>query len=315
MALGEAIGGLVGGIAGLAGLGGKGGKSEMKQAAGIWKTLKESNFDFRSLTAPQLRVLGEMMPEVYSAIVPPEAQQITEPGEGREAQLGALSQVQDVAAEGLPAADRQAILEAQQAAAQLQQRGTEATLQNLAARGRLGGGTELAARLAAGSEGANIGADLAGQASAESALRRLAAAGQAGQMGGQLRGADVQTELANKQFVERFNELVAQMQTQAAAQNAAARERAQQYNLQTRQRVGEANPLLKYQTELGNIERQNLLRGQQFGQQATKIAGQSGALGQLGGYKEKRRAQNIGAITDIGAGLGGVGGAALGFGF
>jgi hypothetical protein len=134
----------------------------------------------------------------------------------------------------------------------------------------------------------------------------------ASQAAGQLRGQDIGVASQNAAIANRYAELFASMKTQEAQDAANARRQASMYNLGTTQRVGEANTLNRYNTMLANIERQNALRNQLFGQQLAKTQGLSGAYSDYGAYKDQQQATKAQAITGIGQGVGGLAGGALG---
>lgn len=310
------VGGAIGNIAVLAGAAGKGGLGEYKQIPDLWRKLKESDFDFRSLSAPELQVLAQYSPELYQAVVPREFQQVQDSPGLRQTQMGALDRLQQASTGDLPILERQAQQQAQRGILGSYKTAQEDALQQLAQRGRLGAGDEIQARLAAGSQAQNLAADMGSQIAGDNANRRLGLQQTVGQMAGGLRGQDFQNRLANAEITNRFNELAAGYQNQAAQYNAGARERAQGAREGLKQNVADTNVMNRYGTTLENLNRQNALRDQLFGQQVTKTQGLSGALGQLGWAKDAEKAAKAQAIRGIGQGLGqtagGLGGLGLG---
>jgi hypothetical protein len=307
----DAVGGLIGGIAVAAGAAGKGGAKEHKKAAQVWEKLQLSNFDFRSLDAPELRVLAEQMPEIYQAVVPAEFQQIAESG-ARADQVGALGQMQAIAREGLPVEDRLAAQEAGRAVTSTAAAAQEDALRRIAARGQLGSGDEIQAQLAGAQQGSNLARDLGSDLARQSALRRMSAIGQAGQMAGQLRAQDTSRAAQNAAIANRYAELFSSMKTQEAQDAAQSRQAAQNYNVGTRQQIGNANTANAYSTALENLNRQNALKNQQFGQQVTKTSGLSSAYNALAAYKDAMQQQKANAIVGAGESGGGIGDSLLG---
>lgn len=313
MALGGGgIGGAIGGLVGTA-IAGKGGEGSLRQAFEIFNKLETSNFDMRSLSPPEIRVFAEAFPQVYDAVIKgqPTLPEVSQ--EGRGAQLWGLSRFETIAREGLPTAQRMAVDEAQRQVAGGSRAIEDQILQDMAQRGRLGGGDEIAARLAGASASQNLAAEQ-GRNVAEMSLQNMLAGTQgAFGAGGQIRASDEAMSRSRADAMNRFNELASTLGTNAAAANAAARERVMMFNVGTRQRTGEESALARYGTEESNINRQNALRGQKFGQEVTKATGESNALTDIADLQEKRRLQTIMAAQSIGQGAGGAAGGAFGF--
>ena len=310
---GGALGGLGGAIGGLIGyaLAGQGGKGEFEEIVRLWRAIQDPAFDFRSLTPPQLRVVAELSPEIYEARVPHEVKLAVDSPETRAAQMRSLGYLEQVREEGLPLQDRLRAQELQREVARENRNAQMQVFRNLAERGRLGGGEELAGRMIANQQGAELsrgfGIDLAQMA----IKNRLRGAMAAGSLGGQIRGEDIALSSRNADAINRFNEFVATLGTQAARDAALARQQAQGYNVGQRQRVADTNPLLRYETEQANLDRQNRLRQALFSSQLARAGGLEGALGGLGGFKERRRAERIALGQAVGEGVGGAAGLGL----
>lgn len=309
-ALGGGAGSLIGGIAVLAGAGGKGGIRDANKAKDIWKKLETSDFDFRSLDAPELLFLQRMDPELYTAIVPEQFREIEE-SPFRQDQQRALDILRRQAETGETELDRIQRLEAMDAISGAQARGTEDALRGAARRGALGSGDELRYRLAAGGQATQLAAELGRSAVADAALRRLQAAGTYGAAAGQARGMDLERSGRNADIANRFSEIYSQMKTDEARENAAARERAQAYNLGRQAEVSDANILNRYNVGLENLERQNQLRDQLFQQNLLKTQGIAGSYLDRAGFKEREKAAKERALVGTGAG----GGQAAGYGY
>lgn len=304
--IGQGVGSLAGGIANLAGLAGPGGEDKYRDALRVWEKLQTSDFDMRSLSPPELRVVAEVFPALYDAAVPTEMQEIAGSPEAREAQVESLTGMRELGRTGLTDVDRLSNVRAQEAMAQSSRREREAVLRNLAARGQLGGGDELQARLATTGEQANQASDMGARLAEQAALRRVGAMGSAGQMAGQLRAADVGEQTARADVSQRFNELVYGALNRANQQNAAMQQQADMWNAGNVQNIANQNELARYQSQLSDIERQNRLRAGSFGQDVTKAEGQTGALKTLGGYKDQQQANRISGIQGAAEGAGGI---------
>ena len=306
MALGSAVGGLLGGIGILGGLGGKGGKKDLNTIKDLWLRLQNSDFDFTKLTYPERQMVQQMMPEVYNAIVPDEVKLAQEQQGPRDAQVRALARIEEVAGQGLPLQDRIAAERAQGAISQ-EMRGRDlAVLRNLAARGGVGSGDEAQLRMAANASAGNLARDL-GTSLQESALnRRMAAIGQSAGQAGALRGDDFGVAAFNADAANRFNQQVASAQTEAARYGAGARERAQGYNTETRQRLADETATGRLGLGVQQQGREDDLLSELFGQNVTRLQGLTGAYGALADWKDRDRARKEQAIAGIGKGVGGL---------
>jgi hypothetical protein len=314
MGIFSGLGSLVGGIANQFGAAGEGGMDTRKQAAEIFAQLQQSNFDYRSLSPPQLRVLGELEPQLYDAIVPPEARMVQDSAEGRAGQLQAVQGLGEIAAGGMPLVDR---LAAERSAREVQdasRAANEDVLRQMAARGDLGAGDELQARMQANQYSQNAGADLAAQNAEMAALRRLAATGQLGQTAGALRAGDVAVSGKNADIINRFNELFLQNKQQQARDAAMERARVQAANVGRAQDVGDFNAQARYGTERDNLTRQNDLRGRSFDQSlSTRAYGQSGALQGLANAQDAEQRARAEGIVGMGRGVGQIGDSIYGY--
>jgi len=299
-----ADGGIAGGIAGL--VNADTGRGAYRDAIRVFRKLQLSDFDMRALSPPELQVLAQFMPELYSAVTPEGFEQIADSPEVRARQMRSLGQLGEVAEEGEPLVDRLSRQEASRSVMGAAQAAQLDALRNIAARGQLSSGDEIQARIAGNQGVQNLAADLGSDAATQAALRRIAAARDVGQLAGQVRGQDINLRGRNVDIANRFKELFSAIKTQEARDNAAARERAQAYNVGTRQRVGEENERARYGVNLENLERQNYLRNLLFGQGLAKATGLSKAFTNQGDFQERvgqRRTEGVGQIgggvTDI----------------
>jgi hypothetical protein len=310
--IGSGVGGLVGGIAALA-LQGKSGTSQYKEAVAVIKKLKESEFDYRALSAPELRILGQYSPQLYSAIVPAEAQKVLGSPQARESQVKSLGTMEQVRDQGDTLLDRLGTEKANQQVLGSANAANEGVLRNLASRGQLGGGDELQARLAANQGIENNAADLSSNLAEQRALRKISGAQGAASLAGNIQEADVGQQKMNADYITRLNEITSQQRTEAAKSNAAAQTAAQASNTENRQRIGDSNALLQYGTAKSNLERQNALKGQSFDERARKAGMLSGALQALGGAYDTQNANQTKALVGVGQGAGGAAGGIFGF--
>jgi len=299
--LGGLGGALGGGLASL--ISGSGGERERNKAPKLFEELIDPPFDMSDLTAPELRSAGQYNPETYESVAT-EVQGVEDSPALRAAQLQALGQLQQIGQEGLPLSERLAAQEQQRGLAQTHKGLQEAALQGLAARGRLSGGMELAARMAAGQQSSELargqGADLA-QMAVGNRLRGIA---DSGQLAGQVRGQDQQQRLANSEMINRYNMALTGRQEGAAANAAQARNQAQLYNLGERQRIADTNVSNRYGTAQYNQANQNSLKQNQFGNQLARASGQANALQHKAKGQDAKLDQRIGLGRGLGRAVG-----------
>lgn len=312
--IGEALGGLggaIGGIAVLAGAAGKGGKQDYENALRLWQKLQTPGFDMSTLTAPELQMVAQMQAQQYSPQVSGQLALGEESPQARQAQVRALQQMQQVAQEGLPQADALAAQEMQRQAGAAHQRYTQAALNQLAAQGRLGGGADIAARLGAGQQAAELARGVSSDINRDAMMRRLQAIQQSGQFASGLRGQDIDFSMRNALERNAYNQWLSGLNTNVAAQNALARERAQNYNVGTAQGIANQNVANRYANQERNQQYLNQLRQQGFTNDVTRTQGLAGAFYNYGDLKERERAAKAQNIQNIGQGLGkGIGGIA-----
>ena len=308
---GSGIGGIIGGLGVLGGLGGSGGEKQRAQALKVWQDLQLANFDMSKIPAPELRIFAQEYPQTYDAIIQGQPQQVQDSATGRGAEVTALGRFNQIAQEGLPTAERLAAEGAQRGLQNQYQANQESILSDLASRGRLSAGDEIAARMAGQQGTQNLAAQFGSQLAQQAAGNRIMGAQQAGAMGSQLRGEDVALGTTNANFMNRFNEIASNMMTQAARDNAMARERGQAGNVARAQHVGEANVTGGYEAALANLNRGNALRQQGFNNQVTKTQGISNALLQDAFARDEQRRNREQALVGAGQGIGGLAGGAL----
>ena len=280
-----------------------GGDREAQEALNVIRQVQEPNFDFSRLTPPQLRFVAAIDPVFFDAQVPEEVK-VAVRSPIRDRQIRQLDFFERVADEGLPLEDRLAAESAADAVARERSRAQEAVLSNLAARGRLGGGQELQARLLAGQGQTELEAQL-GRGLAQEALgRRFQGALTAAQLGGELAGAEEQLSQNQAETINRFNELAANLRQQAAFQNARAQQEANFINARERQRIEEANALLPFQTAIAERDQFNQLQQQLANFRAGQGLRESQALERAAAREDIRAGREEAAITRLGAGLG-----------
>lgn len=202
----------------------------------------------------------------------------------RAAQMQALRSLMAVGeADGMDPQSRAALMQSQAQAAREQRAAQGALRQDFAARGRSGGGTELALRAAAGQQAANANSMAGVQAAADARTRALQSLMQGASLAGQVRGADYGQ----------------------AADRAQALDRVAEYNARNQQAVRGRN-----------IDRAADAQQRTFNNRMARAGGQAGAMqgqAEMSLANAQRRANQGYALGGaIGTGIGAVGGGFLG---
>ena len=242
-------------------------------------------------------IVGEYRPEVEQALnlSPTEMENISIDEAIKRQQMDSLSGLGEIAEGGLTEGDKAAARDIQREVNQNAEARRKAILQNMAQRGVLGSGMELAAQLDSAQDAADQQSRASDALQQQAQARALAALQQSGAMAGQIRGqefseqADIakakdainQWNVANQQSINSRN---VQAQNQAQAANLAARQ------AQEDQRAALANQQQMYNKQLLQQQYQNEL------QRASGLAGQYQAQGQLAQQAGAAQAQMIGGI-------------------
>jgi len=313
---GSVLGGLGsfgGGILGMLTAPGGGDKFREK-ALQIVLALQDPNFDYSKISFPELAMVAEMYPQLYAAVVPQEIQTAADSPEMRAAQERGLARLEQTATEGYSTPER---IAGQEAGRTIQQEGTrlrDQALSQLAQRGRAYGGDALQASLAGNQQAMELARGLGADMSRYGADRRAGAAQAAAGLAGGIRGQDLARRQAAVDSINRRNEFIASLGTQANAANAAARERAQGYNVGTRQGLNTQSQLGRYDTNKYNQAYGNQLLQTLWGDQATKAGMTMQQYNMMGLAADQDRAAHIQTYQNAGQGLGQAGGGLLSLG-
>ncbi len=298
----------------ISGLFGEGGRGEYEQVQQLWQALQTPEFDLRDLPPPLLQIARERFPEEYEAKIAQQARMPQEGPEGRQAQTENLQYLASVRDQGLPMAERLRGQELQRTVAGEHHRAVGRGIEDLAQRGRMGGGTEAAMRMAAAQQAAELSRGLGSDLAREGVQNRFRGALATGEQAGAMRLQDLATSSAQSNAFNRFNEFVSTLDTQAAARSAQERSQVQAANVGTAQRVSDTNAMSQYMTSLQNLQRQNALTQQSFGNEAMKLGGQTGALQNLATAKYGEQAAGGKFFSDLLKGGTNILGAAVGAG-
>jgi hypothetical protein len=215
---------------------------EMAKNRELWDQLKLPSIEEQQIILQNPDLMGEYTPEQIQAMelnvsamegIRPDEQAVSE-------QRKALESISEVAEGGLTEADKAAARQVNREVSQQAQARQKAILNAMASRGTLGSGMELAAQLQ-GEQQSIDQASRAGDALTQQAqARALQAIGQQGSLAGQMR----------------------QQQYGEQSDLARARDAINQFNLQNRQRVSEANIGNRNQAQMTNLQARQALENQ-----------------------------------------------------
>lgn len=242
---GAAMGGIPGAIAG-----GVGGfvLGEDDKSADIYNQMIE---EAKRIPLPTLR---QYFPELYQQVVAinPELEQAVTLGPSqmagigtdpalRQAQLNALGKLQEIGENGMTASDRAAYARMESDINTNLQGQQGAIMQNLAARGMAGGGSELVARQLATQQAANRQAQLGMDLRAQAEQRALQALIQGGQLAGNMQTQDFQQKSAQAQAADAIAKFNAQNTQAVRGNNVNRTNDFRMHEAQERQRIADAN--------------------------------------------------------------------------
>ena len=222
----------------------------------------------------------------------------------RQAQVGALEQLQDVAnQDGLTAMDRARLADITDAE-NVEERGQrEAIEQNARERGIGGSDFMLASKLINNQEAANRAARKGTDVAAIAEQRVLDAMQAAGQMGGQLNESEFAQQAKVKAAQDAINQFNTANRQQVEGSNVGARNVAQQSNLTEKQRMSDVNTT----NENANRERNANLIQQKFQDEMAKASAKAGVYQNWGNSAQQvannRYGSQMGMVgTALGAG-------------
>jgi hypothetical protein len=286
-------------------------ESERERIAQLLNSIQDPNFDERNINPEDIALLQKFVPETapYIKEIAPQTVQAMSQGavQGREAQLQSLGMFQKLMQQGY---DPQTAMEMSRA-----QRGASAeaasarqTAQTEAARRGFGGGPSFY-QAGAAQAGQDRMAQMQSQALADAAQRRMSAAGQAANLGGDIRASDINLERGNIDIINAYNQRMAASQQDWANQGANVRNAATLRNIGEEQRIDEANKSNRYNAALGNQSRQNTLAQQKYNNAMGRVTGQTAQAQWAAQNAQDNAATNNRAIqsaTDLAANMGGL---------
>jgi hypothetical protein len=313
MALGEALGNVVGGILGnnAAKADRKNAKAAMKQAAAVYDQIGLPPDVSKELILKEFRQIGILTPELEEDLnqtIPESQFDKIKPNEAlsRE-QLASVGGLKLLSKTGIGAEDRAALNEMRSRLRQDEQASTQALLQKLQSQGMGGSGAALMASLGNSQQAANLASREADALAANQSTARRQALTELGRAAGEMQNQQFNRESQIATAMDERNRFLAENSIARQTSNVQSLNAAQLRNLQEQQRVSDAN------IQQANDEKQRQANAQfnQYGQKLQWAGGKSGQLSGLGNFYTKTADSKAQAQKDIGAGIGGLGDAAM----
>jgi len=238
---------------------------------------------WQEYTPEELKSMGELTPEAYQASM------IEEDPRLMGQQSAYLNQLKALADSGMSDEDAAVFDQAQRQSGQQARGAREATMANMAARGVAGSGMELLSKELANQQAAERSrASMMDQAAASARQKALYTQAYGGELGSQ-RDQGFRSEAANKDILNRFNELNVGSRNTAAAQN-----------LANRQAIANQNVAGRNQGQQYNLEGRRGANQQGFANQMAKLGGVTQAMGT---QAQSHLAQSEANAATRGAGL------------
>lgn len=308
---GTAMGGALGGIIGDSAARGSqdAANNAILQSQAILAQVQIPSPEALQVVLEHLQQQGQLTPELQIALT----QQASELGnfvpnqDQQDAQKAALQSMIQTGRAGLNASDRAELQQIRNQTAQQVKGQEQAILQNMAQRGMGGSGEELAARLMAGQQGAELANTQGNQLAAQAQQRSLQALAQSGQLAGQMTQADFSRAQQIAQAQDAINRFNTGNSQQVQAANVLAKNQAQEANLKEKQRIADTNVDLQNKQQMYN--KQVLV--DDFERRFRKATGQSSNLVSAIAPMFNQEAQATrNKFAGLGAALGGGAGAA-----
>lgn len=256
----------------------------------------------QQITLEHLRSAGQLTPAMEEAILQQqsEMQGISTDPRLKEAQMKALSQLQQMGETPLTAVETAELNNIRRSTSQQAQARQESILQNMAQRGMGGSGSELAAALSSSQASADRASQEGDRTAAMAQQRALEAIAGAGRMGGQMRDQDFSEQARIAQAQDAINHFNTMQRSGVQTRNVSATNDSRRHNLDNDQRISDANTGLTNKQQVYNKE----LIAKQYEMEMEKRRAAAAALtGQAKNHQDEG-ARESKMYTDIGSGIG-----------
>jgi len=276
-------------------------EAAQKRALALLQAVETPSVEEQKAILEELRVIGEYNPEALQAIGldPSAMEQVSADPAVVQQQMDALKQVSEVAEGGYTEGDKAAMRDVKREVNQNARARQKSILNEMAQRGVLGSGMELAAQLKGDQQSIDAEASASNKAIQQAQARALQAATMKGSMAGQLRSQDVGEQTAAARAKDAINQFNVANRQRVMGQNVAGRNQAQAANLAAQQAASDANIRMRNQNELRNKE----LLQQRFQNEIQRAGGQAQAQQQLGATQQAGHNTIGGMYAGIGGGI------------
>lgn len=252
----------------------------------------------QKLILEMLASQGDLSPEMLQALSldPAAMESVFASPETIDAQRDSLNLLQEISQSGLTEGDKAVAREIQRQTSSSDMARRKSILNDMAQRGVLGSGAELAAQLQGLQESQESQAEANDRLMKEAQARQLQALSQSGQLAGQMRGQEFGEGSARAEASDAIKRFNLQNQQRVMDTNVGNRNQAQQFNLANKQRIADTNVGLKNAQQQSN---KSLLQ-QQFQNQmqlANARANRQSQLGQTQQAGHNAVATGIGGIA------------------
>lgn len=297
-------GAVIGAGAGIAGgiAANKSAKKAAKKAAKVWDGLETPDIGDQRIYLEDMVQQGVYTPAEAEAILAQDsAMGGVEADQGlRDAQMGALQQLQEYGTEGMTATDKAQLSRIQSNQAANERGSREAILQDQSQRGMGGSGNELAAQLMNQQSSAGNRNLEELEIAAQSQQNRMAGMQSAGQMAGQMSAQDFNQQVMKAQAADAVNQFNTNARQSASNINMENRNNAQLTNLGERQRVSDANTAQRNMQQQYNKELVQKDFDNKFNVAANKSSAIAGQATQIAAANQNTQ-NMIGGIIQAGA--------------
>lgn len=234
------------------------------------ETIPPAAFDMSRITPESYASVGQFVPEVAQFVQEQRPEIVQASGaaqEGRAAQLDALRRYKDIASGQTDPLFQQKMQEASDRARIEAQGRQSAILQDAQRRGALDSGVQLAAQMQGTSDSMTRGALSSQAAAAEAYRNQLMAMDRSAELGGNIRGSEMNEAARNVGIINDFNQRTSRNYQDYLNQRSAMQNQAQRYNLDRDQAIADANVAGRNKAQVENINRYNDLMGQRYNMQ------------------------------------------------
>lgn len=269
--------------------------------------IKVPSIEEQQLNLENYRNAGNLTPEMQTALELEKSRMegIKVDPRLKDAQMSALQEFAQVGSGGMTPMQRAELEENRRNALASANAQSQAALQNMAARGMGGAGTELAARLSAGQNAANNMSAAGDRLQAMAMQNALDAKAKAAALGGQMRTQEFGEQADIARATDTINQFNLRNRQAVADANIQARNAAQQFNLGNRQQLMNMNTNLANQQQTHNKG----LYQQQFNNELSKGQSAAGQHGQMGNYYNDQATATRGMWSGLGNAAGNAAGA------